>query len=315
METLAVIEEVVSTTQTSSLESIFNSISIEVSEESLSSINYDYITCEDNKNAVLHDDFARIGSALCTIFANSDSEGVTVYNKDLTRSIIDRIDRVIARQVNTVLKDGNFKEIEQQWRSIQDLYASIPVASGVELTLFDASKDELLDDFETNAVDISSSDLFKKVYISEYDQYGGEPYGSIVGLYEFENTEDDINWLSIMGKISAASHAPFISAVSPVFFGCESMDQIHEIKDINALMSNHRYGKWNAFRKSAQAAYIGLTLPRYLVRAPYDPINNSAGKLLPNFVEEIVGPHSSDDFVWGNSAILMAKNMVRSFHK
>jgi type VI secretion system protein ImpC len=303
------------TEHSSSLDAIFSSINLEVKEKDLSSVNYDYVTSDENKELVLQDDFARIGSALCAIFANAGDEGINVYNKDLTRRVIDKIDNVIANQVNTVLKDTNFKTVEQQWRSVQDLYDSVPAGSDIDISLFDASKDELLDDFETNAVDISSSDFFKKVYVSEYDQYGGEPYGSIVGLYEFENTEDDINWLSVMGKISAASHSPFISAASPKFFGCERMDQIQDIKDIGALMNHHRYGKWNTFRKSPQAAYIGLTLPRYLVRAPYDPINNPAGKALPNFVEDVTDPNKANDFVWGNAAILMAKNMARSFEK
>ncbi len=299
----------------SALKSLFGSINLEVKENTLANINYDYVTSEKNKEEVLQNDFARIGAALSAIFANTDSEQIEVYNKELTRKIIDRIDEVIGLQINAILKNARFKNIEQKWLSIQDLYTSKPVRGNIEISLFDAAKDELLDDFETNAVDISSSELFKKVYVNEYDQYGGEPYGSIVGLYEFENTEDDINWLSIMGKISATSHAPFVSAASPKFFGCESMEEIKEIKNLGALMSHHRYGNWNKFRKEPQAAYIGLTLPRYLVRSPYDPINNPAGKTLPNFVEQIDNPKGNDEFTWGNASILMAKNMMRSFEK
>ncbi|MDC0535901.1 type VI secretion system contractile sheath large subunit [Francisellaceae bacterium] len=298
-----------------SLESLFSSINVEVTEAALSAVDYGYVTSEENKEDVLKNDFARVGAALSAIFANTEADNIKTYNKELTRSVIDRIDEVIEKQINDIIKDAKFREIEQQWLSIQDLYDSIPRDKNVEVSIFDASKDELLDDFETNAVDVSSSEFFKKVYVDEYDQYGGEPYGSIVGLYEFENTEDDINWLSVMGKISATSHSPFISAASPKFFGCENMSDLKEIKNLGAMMSHHRYGKWNTFRKTSQAAYIGLTLPRYLARSPYDPINNPAGKLLPSFEEKIGNPESSEDFAWGNASILMAKNMMRSFEK
>jgi len=299
----------------SSLESLFGSINVEVNDKQLENVQYDYVTSEENKDDVLKNDFARIGAALSAIFANTDSAEITVYNKDLTRKVIDKIDEVIENQINTILKNKKFKDIEQQWLSIKELVDSKPNTKNVEISIFDVSKEEILDDFETNSVDISSSDFFKKVYVDEYDQYGGEPYGSIVGLFEFENTEDDINFLSVMGKVSATSHAPFVAAASPEFFGCKSMDEIKDIKDISALMSHHRYGKWNEFRKTEQAAYIGLTLPRYLARSPYDPINNPAGKTLPNFVEQVSDVNDNDNFVWGNASILMAKNMMRSFIK
>ena len=131
----AVKAQATTTEHSSSLDAIFSSINLEVKEKDLSSVNYDYVTSEENKELVLQDDFARIGSALCAIFANAGDEGINVYNKDLTRRVIDKIDGVIARQVNTILKDTNFKSVEQQWRSVQDLYASVPAGSDIDLSL------------------------------------------------------------------------------------------------------------------------------------------------------------------------------------
>ena len=101
--------------------------------------------------------------------------------------------------------------------------------------------------------------MFKKLYVSEYDQYGGEPYGTMIGLYEFENTQDDINWLSIMGKIATASHAPFIAAISPKFFGCKSAEDLSDIKNLTALLDHPKYGKWNQFRKTEQCSNSSTT--------------------------------------------------------
>jgi type VI secretion system protein ImpC len=174
----------------------------------------------------------------------------------------------------------------------------------------DVSKDELAEDFEANAVDITGSALFKKVYVSEYDQYGGKPYGSMVGLYEFGHTPKDEFWLKTMGKVAAASHAPFIGSVSPKFFGCETPEELTAIKDLEGLLNHPKYGSWNKLRDSEEAAYLGLTLPRYVCRLPYDPERNPAGDLA--FKEEVRG-NENDDFLWGPASILMAQNLVRSF--
>lgn len=155
---------------------------------------------------------------------------MNLYNKHLTRNVINRIDTIIEEQVNDIIHNAKFKALEKQWLSVNEIYKDKPNDAPIKISVLDVSKEELLDDFETNAVDISSSDMFKKVYVSEYDQYGGEPYGTMIGLYDFQNTEDDINWLSIMGKIATASHAPFIAAVSPKFFGCDTAEDLADIK-------------------------------------------------------------------------------------
>jgi type VI secretion system protein ImpC len=132
----------------------------------------------------------------------------------------------------------------------------------------------------------------------------------VVGLYEFEHTPDDIFWLTTMGKIASASHAPFVGSISPKFFGCDSIEELSAIKDLEGLMSHPKYGAWNKLRDSEQAAYLGLTLPRYVTRLPYDPVTNPCREI--TFGEKIRGD-KDEDYVWGSAAMLFAQNMVRSF--
>ncbi len=46
---------------------------------------------------------------------------------------------------------------------------------------------------------------FKKVYEEEYGQFGGEPFGCLMGDYYFDHTPPDVELLGEMSKISAAS--------------------------------------------------------------------------------------------------------------
>ncbi|TWI66664.1 type VI secretion system protein ImpC [Desulfobotulus alkaliphilus] len=251
----------------------------------------------------------RFISGLAALLMNVDP-ATGRFDKAIILDLIAKIDKMVNSQLNEIIHHETFKKVESSWRSLNDLILNTNFKANVMIDILDVSKDELFEDFESNAVDITGSALFKKVYVAEYDQYGGKPFGSIVGLYEFSHTPQDEFWLKTMGKVAAASHAPFIGSVSPRFFGCESIEELAGIKDLEGLMSHPKYGSWNKLRDSEEAAYIGLTLPRYIARLPYDPVTNPTGDLI--FREEVKG-NDNKDYVWGSSAALFAQNMVRSF--
>jgi type VI secretion system protein ImpC len=266
---------------------------------------------QDNLQTVKEDvrDEDRFISGMAALLFNIDTS-VGRLDKGMVQSAIARIDAMVNDQLNEIIHHETFKQVESNWRSLNDLVLNTNFKADIMIDFIDVSKEELYEDFESNAVDITSSALFKKVYVSEYDQYGGKPYGSMVGLYDFMHTPQDEFWLRIMGKVAAASHAPFVGSVSPKFFGCDSIEELSAIKDLEGLMSHPKYGSWNKLRDSEEAAYLGLTLPQYVVRLPYDPETNPTGKL--TFKETVRGD-KHDDYLWGRSSILFAQNMVKSF--
>jgi type VI secretion system protein ImpC len=253
----------------------------------------------------------RFLSGLAAVLLNFDTSQGAKFDKAQVLNVISRIDEIVTDQVNEVLHHPKFQELESTWRGLDDLVSSTNFRANVMIDILDVSKDELFDDFDSNSADISTSALFKKLYIAEYDQYGGKPYGSVIGLYEFKHTPSDEFWLKIMSKIAAASHAPFVSAMSPEFFGCNSIEELAAIKDLEGLLNQPKYSSWNALRDTPEAAYLGMTLPRYVLRLPYDPVKNPVGKGF-NFKESVRGDIDGE-YLWGNSAILFAKNMIRSF--
>lgn len=250
----------------------------------------------------------RFISGLAVFLLNVDP-AVGRLDKGLIIDLMGRIDQVVNDQVNEIIHHETFKQVESSWRTLNDLILNTNFKADVMIDVLDVGKDELYEDFENNAVDITGSSLFKKAYIAEYDQYGGKPYGSILGLYEFEHTPKDEFWLRIMGKIAAASHAPFVGSISPKFFGCNTIEELSAIKDLEGLMNHPKYGSWNKLRDSEEAAYIALALPRYILRQPYDPESNPCD--MP-FKENVRGDNNAD-YLWGSAVGLFAQNMVRSF--
>ncbi|WP_300671463.1 type VI secretion system contractile sheath large subunit [Desulfoluna sp.] len=251
----------------------------------------------------------RFISGLAALLLNIDTSSGRL-DKGSIQALIASIDQSVNDQLNEIIHHENFKKMESSWRSLGDLILNTNFKADIMIDILDVSKDELFEDFEANAVDITGSALFKKIYISEYDQYGGKPFGSIIGLHEFEHTPDDEFWLKIMGKIAAASHSPFVGSVSPKFFGCDSIEELSAIKDLEGLMNHPKYGSWSKLRDSEEAAYLGLTLPRYVLRLPYDPETNPCRGI--SFEEEVQGDRDSS-YLWGSASLLFAQNMVRSF--
>jgi len=227
---------------------------------------------------------------------------IDVLLVDLDKRVDDWLAKVIQSKV--------LRELEISWRSLDDLCRAVD-ANDVYIDFLDTTKGELKDDFDDHSSYILNSALFRKVYIDEYDRYGGRPIGMMVGLYEFDRSEGDVNWLRTMSHICSASHCPFVAAVSSLFFGCKSWEELDRKQDIEELMGLPEYGLWSEFRESPGAAYIGLTLPRYMLRAPYaQSTTPQSTPQLVDFEEKISSP---DDYVWGSAAVLFARNMVKSF--
>ena len=232
---------------------------------------------------------------------------IAQLNLNLSKAI-SRLDEMIQEQFDSLLHTSDYQQVESNWRGIEDLLQHVDFSKNIKIDLLDVAEEELRTDFENNSVDISNTELFKKIYFREYDQYGGLPYGCLIGLFELENNQKDKAWIEVMGKIANAAHAPYIASVGPSFFGCRDITELSRIKDLKGLMDGPKFDRWNDFRDSDEAAYIGLTLPRYMVRAPYDGVSNTIEGI--NYVETI---NKHDDYLWASSALLFVRNLIKSF--
>ncbi len=255
----------------------------------------------------------RFMSALAALLYNvkpaSDENNQPRFDKGQVMNAVARLDEIIQNQVNAILHHETFQKVESTWRGVEDLYNNVNFQANITLDLLDVAKDELGRDFEKNASSIFSSTLFSKVYTQEYDQYGGRPFGVMLGLYEFTASRPDLLWLERMSWVANAAHCPFVSSASYKFFDCESIEQLESLKSLDGVLNHPRYGKWAELRESESAAYVSLALPRYVVRLPYNPVTNPCDVL--NFTEEAKG--DAKKYLWGNAAILFGRNLASAF--
>jgi|GEM_PF-6178208 len=216
------------------------------------------------------------------------------------------------KSLNDILHNDKFKSLESNWTGVKSLLDSVDWTENIIIDLLDCTRDELGDDLAEHSVDLTMSEFFKKVYVQEYDQYGGQPFGAILGIYDFENTQEDRDWLTVMSQVSAASHVPFIASVGPKFFNCSSIEELSELKDIDGLLAGAAFDRWNEMRETEEAAYLGFTVPKYLARSPYDPESNPAGTDF-TFTESIDVEEGHKDYLWSSATFLFGQNLARSF--
>lgn len=246
--------------------------------------------------------------------------GALLFNIDPVEGRFDRgkileavkhIDELVNKQINEIMHHEQSQHLESVWTGLNELVENINFKANIQLDILDVSKDELFDDFENNSSDIFGSALFQKIYVTEYDQYGGHPFGVMLGLYEFSQQPRDLFWLRSMSKVAAASHAPFIGSVSPKFFGCQTIEELEALRDLDGLLSQPRYSRWNLLRDADEAAYVGLVFPRYVLRLPWNSETNPSPGL--SFEEQAQGDRNK--YLWGSSVWLLARNLVRSFEQ
>lgn len=244
-------------------------------------------------------------------FALQDVNKISEDTIHSIEAIIAEIDKKLSEQINHILHHEDFQTIEGSWRGLHYLVNNTETDEYLKVKVFNISKKELgksLKKFAGTAWD--QSPVFKKLYEEEYGQFGGEPFGAIVGDYYFDNSPADVNLLTGMSKICAASHSPFISAASPGLLQMGSWNELTNPRDLTKIFSTPDYASFRSLRQTEDAKYIALTMPRVLSRLPY------GGKTDPveafDFEEDVSGPDESN-YAWTNAAYSMAVNINRSF--
>lgn len=245
---------------------------------------------------------------LLKLIQNS-SQKIEKLDKHLLDYHISQIDQKLSRQLDAIMHNETFQEIEATWRGLKFLVNRTDFRRNVKIELLDVSKEELRQDFE-DAPEIIQTGFYRHTYIQEYDTPGGEPIGVTISNYEFDRNPQDIALLRNISKVSAAAHMPFIGSVGPKFFGKETMEEVAAIKDIANYFDRAEYTKWNSFRDTDDSRYVGLTLPRVLARLPYGPDTVPVRSF--NYIEDVKGLEHNR-YLWANASYAFAANMVQSF--
>lgn len=234
------------------------------------------------------------------------------------------IDRALGSQMRALLHVPAVQALEAAWRAVFLLVRRLDTDSQLKLYLIDVSKAELaadlgnspdLDSNDLHSNDLHSNDpgstgLFRLLVDRSVGAPGAEPWALIVGNYTFGPTRSDASTLARLAQIASAAGAPFIAGASPRAVGCESFAETPYPEDWKWKGEAEDIAAWAALRRLQDAGYLGLALPRLLLRLPYgettDPVESFS-------FEEMQDTPAHEDYLWGNPAFACALLLAQSF--
>ncbi len=224
------------------------------------------------------------------------------------------IDELVDRQINLILHDPAFQALEASWRGLWYLAEKARSAPNVRLKCLNASWPEVARDLG-RAIEFDQSVLFHKIHNEEFGTPGGEPFGVILGDYEIVHKRhlhhpDDMEVVDRMAQIAAAAFCPFITGVSPAFFGLEIFQQLRSTSDLDSVFRHPEYRRWHELRRKTDSRFVGLVFPRVLMRHLY---RASGGASQKSGFQEKVTHKRVQDYCWGNAVYAFGGLLIREF--
>src|SRR5262249_51587110 len=177
-----------------------------------------------------------------------------------TAAYLAAVDSAIAEQMRAVLHAPSFQSLEALWRGVRWLIANLELDEHLQLHLLDITRDELIADIVAAKGKLAETDLYHAI-VDRSRVPGDTGWTALVAALRFGPSNTDIGLLAALGLIASNAGGPLLADADPALGG----------DDEKALAA------WMALRSSQAAPWIGLALPRVLLRLPFgrntDPID------------------------------------------
>ncbi|MFT6388057.1 MAG: type VI secretion system protein ImpD [Cellvibrionaceae bacterium] len=228
---------------------------------------------------------------------------------------ISSIDHLINDQLNLIIHHTKLKKLEASWRGLWYLTSQAEGSKNIKIKVLDISWAEVVKDIG-RALEFDQSQLFQKIYSEEYGSPGGEPYSVLIGDYEISHRvsqrhpQDDLATLNGIAQVAAAAFAPFIASASSEIFGLDDFSTLGLPVNLQKIFSQKEYIPWRALRDKADSRFIGLTMPRILMRLPY---RSKPGSYKGLFFYEKSIKSTGEHYLWGNACYGFASILIREF--
>ena len=227
------------------------------------------------------------------------------------QELIASVDRAIADRMRVLLHDPALQELESTWRSIARLVAEAETGEEIQIALLDVGRGELASDLGAAGTDLEASGLYSRLVARGSAIHGAHPWSVVVAATTFGPEPADIALLGALGAIASRAGGPLLAAASPRLLGCRSIAETPDPRAWDALAAEDDRA-WQALRASPWARWIGLAVPRVLLRLPY----GARGERTERFAfEELEPARPHESFLWGHPAFACATLLARSFRE
>ncbi len=208
--------------------------------------------------------------------------------------LVAQVDAAISGQMRALLHDPDFQALEAAWRGVFLLVRRLSTGENLKVFLLDVAKPEFAADM-----------------VATYEHLIEHPprderWAVMAGCYTFDPTDEDAQLLGRAAALARHAEAPFLAAGSPRILGCGSFAEPLEPRRWHPATAD----SWQALRRLPQATWLGLALPRFLLRLPYGKQTDAT----ENFAfEEFGQTPRHDQYLWGNAALACACLLGEAF--
>jgi len=246
-------------------------------------------------------------------------KGTVTFDRNLVVTFdraIAEIDRKVSEQLNQIVHHQRFLKLEGSWRGLHYLVTNSETGTSLKVRMLQLSKKEMARDLQ-KAVEFDQSQLFKKIYENEFGTPGGEPYGTLIGDYEWTAHPDDVETLRLVSNVAAGAFAPFISGVGAGMFGFNDWSELSKPRDLAKIFETAEYTKWRGFRETEDSRFVSLVMPRVIARVPYGEATKAVDEF--RYEEAPTNPDGSpaamdhEHYCWMNAAYVMGTRLTDAF--
>jgi type VI secretion system protein ImpC len=224
--------------------------------------------------------------------------------------MIDAVDVLISALMNSVLHQKDFQALESAWRALDFLVSRLETGPDLKLYLLDVSREEF-------TADLKSSDDFRSTALYKLlveDARGDIPWSVVGGNFSFDFSAEDSSVIESISSIARAAGAPFIAGATSDLLGCKFLAATPDPDDWQEPADKTADDAWARISNLPSAGYVGLALPRFLLRLPY----GRATEPTENFEFEEFGaeqnqapPHEA--YLWANPVFAVVYLLARGF--
>ncbi len=218
------------------------------------------------------------------------------------------VDAAIGDQMRAILRQPAFQALEAAWRGVHGLVADL----GDEVArvfLLDATRQELFLDLCAAGGKPTATRLHTLLIERGVQMSDGEPWTLLVGDYTFGAAPEDVALLAALGSLARQAGGPFLAAAKPELLGCDSAAALADPARWLPLPTEAEQ-RWLALRRCEIAPWLGLALPRVLLRLPYGQKTDAAETFA---FEEMPGGRDPEAYLWGNPAFACARLIAAAF--
>jgi type VI secretion system protein ImpC len=170
---------------------------------------------------------------------------------------------------------------------------AVDTGSQLKLYLIDVSEAELASDL--SATDDLRQTQTWRILVEETVETGGDAWSVVAGNYTFARTVADAEILGRLAKIMSFAGAPFLGEADPANAATDAEEGARH---------------WERLRRLPEASWIGLAMPRLLLRLPY---GKKTAQVDSFDFEEMPEVPEHQKYLWGNPAFTCAQVLAEQF--